>query len=136
MSTPSWHSFKISLILGLGLGEDFDLCARATSQYIDGSGRKIGSQHMKCFYLGVTLPKESIKILSKPLETILFEILPFKCPLGHLNVPKWYPKFWWFSGHKIWTQGPIKLNLVANDRSQWDKTYKTVSEHIGWPFGV
>tara|TARA_B100001079_G_C16246521_1_gene441374 strand:- start:241 stop:486 length:246 start_codon:yes stop_codon:yes gene_type:complete len=77
---------------------------RARARYIQEypcPGRKTWDLLMKNFYLGVNIPKELIKLLSRHLDALLFEIKAVLGPLGHTHVPQQSPQFWWFSEHKI-----------------------------------
>ena len=56
---------------------------------------------MKNFYLGVEIPKELIKLVTRALKALLFDINAILGPLGHTHVPQQSLQFWWFSEHKI-----------------------------------
>ncbi len=58
---------------------------------------------MKNFYSGVEIPKELIKLVTRALKALIFEInaILLLGPLGHTHVPQQSLQFWWFSEHKI-----------------------------------
>ena len=87
----------------MGLGPRLEgLRARALHYKISMLRKKnVESINMKYFYLAVNIPKELIKLLSRHLDALRFEIKAILGPLGHIHVPKQNPKFWWFSEHKI-----------------------------------
>ena len=73
---------------------------------------------------------KSFKNITRTLKQLVLELLLFLWLFFKSHVPNEMSKFWWFLGHKIWTQGPIWLILVGNDSPWWDLSYKSVSNNI------
>ena len=73
---------------------------------------------------------KSFKNITRTLKQLLLEIILFLWSFSKSHVPNEMSRFWWFSGHKIWTQGPIWLILVGNDSPLWDLSYKSVCNNI------
>ena len=74
----------------------------------------------------VTLPTRISKTLSKCISSLVLELLVCLTfvPKGGLWCHKWQWDFREFSSHKIWTQGPVWMNFVANERSQIEHYHK------------
>ena len=74
----------------------------------------------------VTLPTRISKTLSKCISSLVLELLVCLTfvPKGGVWCHKWQWDFREFSSHKIWTQGPVWMNFVANERSQIEHYHK------------
>ena len=107
-----------------------DLCARAWQTKKSRPEARENFLVMKIDFPSLMRYGKSFKNITRTLKQLLLEIILFLWSFSKSHVPNEMSRFWWFSGHKIWTHGPIWLILVGNDSPLWDLSYKSVCNNI------
>ena len=102
------------------------ICARASHPIFLGPDQIWGRMVIKNDYPSQFMAWESFKNIKVGSKTVSFRNMSSFRVLSQGFVPSTIAKFWWFLGHKIWTQGPNRSNLVSNESSWWYMSYKTV----------
>ena len=130
MSTTGWCRNNVWSILGLANIIGWSMRARAWQTKKSRPEARENFLVMKIDFPSLMRYGKSFKNITRTLKQLLLEIILFLWSFSKSHVPNEMSRFWWFSGHKIWTHGPIWLILVGNDSPLWELSYKSVCNNI------